>query len=608
MPMKSPCRFLIVPILCFLAPIRANADEPGRSARPTEEQVRRVQRILDEPLIDRSALPEETTLGQLLESLEKQLPRGKKLALRLDEKALGKDAEQLRGSAVRVRFGSPRRSLGSILAKTIGQLKPEVEYGIRADAVVITQPRLASVKLTYDVGDIVKEMPLLLPDIGRLFEADPTSLFRAVDPHDGTAVLARLLLGSISLREWEDIDILNGGRLVVQATPRRQAEVFDLLAALRRLMDLAVVMNARLYEVDRAFFRREVEPLFARGKGSPAPVPVRRIQKRLLQKILKEKLILESDEVRIRPRDKVTFLCKHSVFRSGAGAPKGDKEKGQPGLATSGVTFEVRPLVSLDRRYLRLEISQRVTQWLDVEQKSVENPLTGKEKDAAAGRLRKTTVNVTVQIADGDAILMAVDYQPPGKGSEGKVWLVVARPFIWIKAEADELHREGQELSGKSIWASELPKEEEDAPPKTRLPLEEDTKQILQSIVKDALTNPELESTRAFYGTPEDRAFSLGDSDKLGWPKGFEPEVKGYKRVSVRRDPFKDGRRVLGIRLDKFNLKEKATDPRSSPIEVCLYNAGGSANGEVIGSCTAYYSVRRVGKRWTVSLDAIIDP
>src|SRR5262249_14363633 len=159
---------------------------------------------------------------------------------------------------------------------------------------------------------------------------------------------------------------------------------------------------------------------------------------------------------------------------------------------------------------------------------------TGKEVEIESPNLHKTTMTGTVQIPDGSPILMPVSYRPPGKGSEGKIWLLLARPFIWIDAEVQEIKQGGgHELSQKSVWESEIAKDEKPAP-KRRLPSKDDVKQVLQAIITDVLTNPEFKSLRNSYGTEKDKTLALVDDDDLGWPQGFTPETHGYKLVEVQ--------------------------------------------------------------------------
>jgi hypothetical protein len=200
-----------------------------------------------------------------------------------------------------------------------------------------------------------------------------------------------------------------------------------------------------------------------------------------------------------------------------------------------------------------------------------------------------------------------VDYHPPGKENEDRIWVLLARPFIWIEGEVDYLRKEGKDLSPKAVWESFVLEEEKPRRVR-RLPLNDQTRDVLQAVVTDVLTNPALKDTREFYGTAQDRTFTLVDQEELGWPEGFRPETPGFRQVQWPPDPFVVRRRVLGIRLDKFDLGQQQEGLFNTPIEVCLCNAGGDANGPVIGCCSVYYSLKRVGERWTVQCCQILDP
>src|SRR5262249_12584932 len=86
------------------------------------------------------------------------------------------------------------------------------------------------------------------------------------------------------------------------------------------------------------------------------------------------------------------------------------------------------------------------------------------------------------------------------------------------------------------------------------------------------------------------------------------PWLHFYCVREQQEDPFMEQRHVPGIRLDKFDLKQKKSDPFNGPIEVCLLNPGGTANGAVGGGCTVYYVPKRVGEQWTVEFDGLVDP
>jgi hypothetical protein len=576
-----------------------------------QEVILRVQKALEDTVVDTKDFAGETTLAKVLAALEAKLPAGpearlpagNKITIRIDEEAFGKQFPQLRDAPLDLPV-MKNVSLLTVLRKVLAKAGKveEVDYGIRPTGVIITRPRLAAHTMAYDVRHLVPQTPLLVSQLQRArgeIKSHPK-------PGDGLADLVQLLTESVDMRPWETIEVFNKTRLVVSASPTRQAEVDNLLEALRRLADVAVVMNARLYEVDRAFFTKNVAPLFDKNKEAKDRAEVVAIDGPLFKKITRQTVVLESEDVKLRPHQTEPFLSRHSVFRYAAGPT--DQAGATPTAGgTAGVSFEVRPLVSPDRRFLRLEITQKVAQLVKIDKAKVLDPATGKDVEVDSPNVRHTSATGTVDVPDSAPILMVVGYRPAGKENEDKVWLMVARPFIWIEEEVREIRRTGGDVSPRSVWSSPVP-EDEKPTPATPLPFNNDVSEILQAVVKDVLTNPALKDTRDFYGTAADKTFALVDNEKLGWPKEFKPDTHGYKLVEARQDPFVNGRRVLGIRIDKFDLKQRKVGTQDTPIQVCVFNTGGSANGAVIGGCTVYYAPKRVGKRWAVEYDGLLDP
>jgi hypothetical protein len=264
------------------------------------------------------------------------------------------------------------------------------------------------------------------------------------------------------------------------------------------------------------------------------------------------------------------------------------------GTAQSGVSFEVRPLVSPDKRFLRLEITQNVSQVASVTKTARLDVSSGKEFEVEVPSLYKCSVTGSVQFADGGCcFLMPCAFRPSNKD---KLLVLVAQPRIWIEDE-EKIRNDGKKPVPEFEWSDEAPEEEKPAPVK-RLPYNDKTRQILQAIVTDVLTNPQIKKLRASFGTERDKTFTLVDEEKRGWPKEFQPYGHDYTMIKVKQDPFVDQNRILGISLRKFDLK--SDDKKNAPIEVSLANAGGSANGGHLGSATVLYRPKRVGNHWTV--------
>jgi hypothetical protein len=140
-----------------------------------------------------------------------------------------------------------------------------------------------------------------------------------------------------------------------------------------------------------------------------------------------------------------------------------------------------------------------------------------------------------------------------------------------------------------------------------------DKEQILDAILRDVLESDFLKDVRADYGTPGDKQLVLVSNAGYGvpWPDDYRPLLpQGYQ---VRR-PVKgagnreDQPRVLGIRIDKFDLDQKEPGLHRESIEITLMNAGGTKNGAIIGGCSVYYIPTRKGAGWVVESTRLQDP
>jgi hypothetical protein len=120
---------------------------------------------------------------------------------------------------------------------------------------------------------------------------------------------------------------------------------------------------------------------------------------------------------------------------------------------------------------------------------------------------------------------------------------------------------------------------------------------LIPRILADALTNPRLQSTRDYCGTPGDKRFALVNSDAWPWPKSFHPKVKGFELTPA--NPA--GKRLLGLRIDGRQWTSRDPDGKLA-IRVTLVNAGGSDNGQALGGCTVTYFAHQGDKGWSIEL------
>jgi hypothetical protein len=154
-----------------------------------------------------------------------------------------------------------------------------------------------------------------------------------------------------------------------------------------------------------------------------------------------------------------------------------------------------------------------------------------------------------------------------------------------------------------------------------------DANEVLQQVVLDLLTNPELQSSREFYGTTGDKRIALLIDSRVAWPKGWLPKVPGYGicfrsaenpsldliywhapwGVEIYSLIHQRTPRLLGVGLNTLHLDPRL--PYDDQICVCLFNIGGDG-GEtpVIGGCIVHYTLKRERGKWLVTYAGSLDP
>ena len=323
--------FALLALLCA-----ARGDGDIEKARTDTD---RIQRLLSDHVIQSNALQKAMPLPEFLATLEGLLPKGSKVSLRIDAEAFGKDADEVKRRKVAAFPEGQRMSLGEVLRRALRvEGGVPLTYAIRGSAIVITRPRLAAHSTTYLVRDVVELMPRLVKRMSRGLPGgnkNDADLYDDLAATDGPGMLVRLLTNAVDFEEWEAIEVRNGIRLSVSASPSRQAEVAELLAALRRSTGVAVVMNARLYEMDRAAYAEHVAPHFAKQKVRGEAPSVLQIDDALLKILMKQKLIAESEDEKLVPDQDAAFLSQQRVYRLEAGVLHGGHKRTGGGLMES---------------------------------------------------------------------------------------------------------------------------------------------------------------------------------------------------------------------------------------------------------------------------------
>ncbi len=133
---------------------------------------------------------------------------------------------------------------------------------------------------------------------------------------------------------------------------------------------------------------------------------------------------------------------------------------------------------------------------------------------------------------------------------------------------------------------------------------------IVQQCVRHAITDPALQSTRDFYGTPGNKDVVLLNDLPTKWPDGFRTEIDGFRlRFGSPNQTNGDSDRMLGIGLGKLDVR---APPFFGSFEgnviLVLQNVGGVRNGAVIGGCSVFYKICRDGDKVVAEFWGWFDP
>lgn len=622
--MSAATSFRLAAVLLLLGGAAGLAQAPDAKDKKAAEQIVRLQNLLEQS-IETEKLQKPMSLAELLAAVEKQLPRDRKVSFRFDEKAFGKELAAVKATQVKLPPFPRRVSLNTLIRMALFRIVLEVgdrpDYLVLPTHVLITTMQHTVSTRTYDVGDVVqlsKCYPSTNPlrFLGVIDKAAP----KPNTAPDAATLLVQLIYQELAPGPWPQgiknaatIRVVNGTKLVVETNRDRHELIANLLAALRRLGDLAVVMNARLYEVDRAFYGKHVAPLLPKavnGKQNWAvPVTVA-----LWQQLEKLKPFEHGSDVKIKPGKATAFLSVQFPYRYVTRFGKPDKINpvvNEYDTGLSGVAFRARVEVSPDRRAIRLHLIQDVAQLAGITKAKMLNLKTGQVQEREVPAVRTAVRTGFVEIDDGTTILMPVDYQPAAKD---RVWLMVAEPRIYIEEEEEQIRKAGPQPVPKGKVKAVEPAREKgaakdpDERPPAYPPRVAGVEQLLQTALTDALTNPKLKTARAVYGTPASGKFALANENwAMAWPRWFHAAVPGHQQRPVHNEKFGLLKKpMLGISLERVAFGDFWPFEIAN-VQFYLFNAGGHAGGFTdFRGCRLYYLLLRVDQRWVV-LQRVVD-
>lgn len=224
--------------------------------------------VLEEPIaMKHFAEKFPMTLEQFLTELEKQLPADKKLKFQIDQKAFGDEVDVAK-TKVKLPTYLKKMSVATMLKLAISQVPTnnascDVAPGLVR---VTTEERFQLWDVVHDVTEVVKQAdawrPYLKPTV---IHKDtpffhPGVQFGKDQPTNATELVAKLVVLNIDPHHWNpatvnhgSVTIVNEMKLAITTASINHGEIADLLHSFLRLADLAVMMQAELFEVDQCF-------------------------------------------------------------------------------------------------------------------------------------------------------------------------------------------------------------------------------------------------------------------------------------------------------------------------------------------------------------------
>jgi hypothetical protein len=214
--------------------------------------------------------------------------------------------------------------------------------------------------------------------------------------------------------------------------------------------EIYVIVTARLYEVDDAFYKElarskwlskkdldELERQFLDPKKKqPADdLPFARLGK--------QKLLLTGKKVSIDPGREDTVLTYHKLTRLPPSPEQLRQGKDGPQMIQEGVSLRAQVHISADRRYVRAKLIEKSVELEGAEK--VEVPLGGdvKKVTGSVAFLKEASSSKVVDIPDGGSFLLPLQYRPRAVRHNDRWLVALVTPRIYIEEEERAIREAG---------------------------------------------------------------------------------------------------------------------------------------------------------------------
>lgn len=221
--------------------------------------------------------------------------------------------------------------------------------------------------------------------------------------------------------------VRDGTKLEVRATAKTQDEVKDLLEALARLADVVVDIKAEVIEIPAGFwFDQNLKPMWK----TASPIAAWSLAADALD--ANNSRVVQKSDGRFVNGAGTTVSSRQTVLTYYPNQGGVKPPAGPPEFVTEGFTLVGTPVVSADRRFVRLKLTEQSVAVVGMKQREL--GAVGDQKIVVTSPdLADLGATGSVVVDDGGAVAFRLAYAP-----KDKVWVVVLRPTIFIQAEEDE--------------------------------------------------------------------------------------------------------------------------------------------------------------------------
>ena len=315
----------------------------------------------------------------------------------------------------------PELALPPVLAKT----EPGSQHG-------------DSYTVTYDVRDLVNYLARQPTAKLHTKKAGPMTIDE----------LAGVIVASIQANwgKTSTLEEINGTQLVIHTRKYFHEQIAGELEALRRLADAAVLVQTRLYELDRAVYEEQIAPQLVTEAAPQGPRYGAATPASVIGAIV---------AAAAKANDQTAFMVPSGqtvrVFsRRRAVASASNSDQFQRAPALHGVVVQAAINVSFDRRFILVHLTQEIT-----EQSAARTVALYSQDDpviavTVPNLAKKTLESPPVEVADSGALVLPL---PPLAGRDDeRVALLVIQPTLHIESEEAALRAQAQPLQRSIEW------------------------------------------------------------------------------------------------------------------------------------------------------------